>query len=52
MFGAVVFLGMWFLIIPLIDPVMLNLNAAVFFVGHMIWGAALGAVNHRVVAKA
>lgn len=51
-YGVVIFLVMWFLILPLIDPVMLNLNAAVFFLGHMMWGAALGAVNHLVVARA
>jgi len=51
-YGVVVFVGMWFLILPLVDPVMLNLNAAVFFLGHIMWGAALAAVNYLVGAKA
>ena len=45
-YGVVFFLMMWFLILPLIDPVMLNLNAAVFFLGHMMWGAALGGLSN------
>lgn len=44
-YGIVIFLAMWFVILPIIDPVMLNLNAAVFFLGHMMWGAALGVLN-------
>lgn len=51
-YGVAIFLGMWFFVLPLIDPVMLNLNAAAFFLGHMMWGAALGALNFRIVAKA
>lgn len=51
-YGVAIFIGMWYLVLPLIDPVMLNLNAGVFFLGHMMWGAALGAVNYIVVARA
>jgi len=51
-YGVAIFLVMWFVILPLIDPVMLNLNAAVFFLGHMMWGAALGVVSNQVVARA
>jgi len=51
-YGVVIFAAMWFLVLPLVDPVMLNLNPGVFFLGHMMWGAALGAVNHFVVAGA
>ncbi|MCI0474727.1 MAG: hypothetical protein L0Y55_00615 [Anaerolineales bacterium] len=51
-YGAVVFAGMWFVALPIIDPVMLNLNAVVFFLGHLMWGVALGALNYRFGAKA
>ncbi|MEX0788571.1 MAG: hypothetical protein WD040_07215 [Anaerolineales bacterium] len=51
-FGVAIFLVMQYLVLPVIDPVMLQLNAAVFFLGHMMWGAALGLVNYRVVTKA
>ena len=43
---------MWYLDLPLINPAMLQLNAEVFLLGHMMWGAALGAVNYLVVARA
>ncbi|CAG0946349.1 hypothetical protein ANRL1_02929 [Anaerolineae bacterium] len=52
MYGAVVFAAMWFVALPIIDPVMLNLNAVVFFLGHLMWGVALGALNYRFGAKA
>ncbi|OGO70660.1 MAG: hypothetical protein A2Z37_00770 [Chloroflexi bacterium RBG_19FT_COMBO_62_14] len=45
-YGTAIFLMMWFLILPIFDPVMLNLNAAVFFLGHMMWGAALGGLSN------
>ena len=51
-YGVAIFIVMWYVILPLINPVMLNVNAGVFFLGHMMWGAALGAVNHLVVARA
>ena len=51
-YGVAIFIVMWFIVLPLINPVMLNLNTGVFFLGHMMWGAALGAVNHFVVARA
>ena len=51
-YGAVVFLVTWFVILPLIDPVMLNLNAVVFFLGHVIWGIALGGLNYWATARA
>jgi hypothetical protein len=43
-YGVAVFLVMWFVALPLIDPVMLRLNALVFLIGHMMWGAALALV--------
>ncbi|MBI2885885.1 MAG: hypothetical protein HYY02_01615 [Chloroflexi bacterium] len=41
-FGAAVMLLMWFLVLPVADPVMLRLNPVSFLVAHMMWGAALG----------
>ncbi len=43
----VIFLAMWFLIVPAVDPVLLNLNATEFFIGHLIFGAVLGWLNYR-----
>lgn len=40
--GAAVYVVMWFVLIPAIDPLMLNLNAAAFLAAHLMWGAALG----------
>lgn len=41
--GVAVFVGMWFVVAPLIDPLMLNVSAAAFFLGHVMWGLVLGA---------
>lgn len=41
-YGLVVFFAMWYMIVPVVDPVMLNLNASVFALAHLVWGAALG----------
>jgi len=51
-YGVAIYLVMWFVVLPLVDPVMKNLNAIVFLLGHMMWGIALGAVNHWATAKA
>lgn len=51
-YGVVIYGVMWFVVLPLIDPVMLNLNAVVFLIGHMMWGIALGLVNYWVATKA
>jgi len=48
LWGAVVFAAMWFVIVPVVDPLMLNLNAAAFLAGHLVWGAALGVLWSRV----
>ncbi len=45
--GVAVFIGMWFVVAPLIDPLMLNVNAAAFFLGHVMWGLALGVLWAR-----
>ena len=51
MYGAAVFVVMWYVLLPLIDPVMLNLNAIIFLAAHPMWGGALGLIN-RVVNTA
>lgn len=45
--GAIVFAAMWFVIVPAVDPLMLNLNGIAFLIGHMMWGAALGLLWSR-----
>jgi len=49
--GVAVYAAMWFVILPAIDPLMLSANAAVFFVGHLMWGAALGYLWSRFGAS-
>ncbi len=41
-YALVVFFVMWYLVVPAVDRVMLNLNAPVFAIAHIMWGAALG----------
>jgi hypothetical protein len=43
-YALAVFVVMWFLVVPAIDPVMLKLNGMVFAIAHMMWGAALGLI--------
>lgn len=43
-YSLVVFFTMWYVIVPLVDPVMLNLNPLVFAISHVMWGAALGLI--------
>ena len=45
-YGVVIFGVMWYGVLPLIDEVMLRLNLVVFLVAHLMWGAALGLLNH------
>lgn len=40
--GAAVFVVMWYAILPAVDPLMLNVNGPAFLLGHVMWGAALG----------
>lgn len=47
-YGIIVWGLMWFVVLPLVDPLMLNLNGLVFLIGHMMWGAALGFLWSRV----
>ena len=46
--GVIVFTAMWLVVLPIVDPVMLNLNAAAFLAGHAMWGAALGILWARL----
>ncbi|MEX2031541.1 MAG: hypothetical protein WEA81_01615 [Dehalococcoidia bacterium] len=45
--GVLVFAAMWFVIVPAVDPLVLNLNWIAFLVGHVMWGAALGLLWSR-----
>lgn len=51
-YGIAVWATMWFVVLPLIDPLMLNLNGLVFLIGHMMWGGALGLLWSRVAPDA
>jgi hypothetical protein len=41
-YAAAIFFAMWFVILPLIDPAMLLLNGAGFFLSHLLYGLLLG----------
>ena len=41
-YGVVVFIGMWFVVLPIVDPVMLRLSFPIFVLGHVMWGTSLG----------
>ncbi|MCI0584806.1 MAG: hypothetical protein L0227_18280 [Chloroflexi bacterium] len=45
--GVAVFAAMWFVAVPAIDPLVLNLNGIAFLAGHMMWGAALALLWSR-----
>ncbi len=49
-YGLGIFFFMWYLVVPAVDPVMLNLNATVFVLAHLMWGAALGLLLPASVA--
>lgn len=42
--GTAVFAAMWFVLVPTIDPLILNLNGPAFFAAHLMWGGALGVI--------
>ena len=44
LFGLIVFALTWFVVLPLLDPVMLQVNPAGFAASHVVWGAILGGV--------
>ncbi len=41
-YGVVVFLVMWYLVTPVVDPVMMRVNYVGFLAGHMMYGIGLG----------
>ncbi len=41
-YGAAVFLAMWYLILPVIDPAMKLVNGPGFFISHLMYGLILG----------
>lgn len=41
-YALAIFVMMWFVVLPAIDPVMLKLNGVVFAMSHIVWGAVLG----------
>lgn len=43
-YGGAIYLLMWFVVLPAVDPVMLNINGVVFAMTHLMWGAVLGAI--------
>jgi hypothetical protein len=45
--GVMVFAAMWLIVVPAVDPLVLNLNGIVFLLGHMMWGGALGLLWSR-----
>jgi hypothetical protein len=46
-YGLGVFAVLWFGIVPLVDPVFLKLNAPVFAVAHIAWGATIAIMLTR-----
>jgi hypothetical protein len=46
-YSLVLFFVMWYVVAPAIDPVILNLNATVFAIAHVMWGASLGLLVPR-----
>lgn len=46
-YGLAVFGIMWYGVLPVVDPVMLKLNAAAFAISHLAWGAVLGLLVSR-----
>jgi hypothetical protein len=44
MYGAAVFAVMWWVVVPAVDPAMQEVNGALFFIGHLMYGSVLGLV--------
>ncbi len=47
-YGMVIFLAMQLVLLPIVDPVILRLNATTFLIAHMMFGVVLGALNYRL----
>ncbi|HQU07619.1 MAG: hypothetical protein B7X04_01600 [Parcubacteria group bacterium 21-54-25] len=50
-YALMIFFIMWFLVLPAIDPVMLNLNPYVFAFAHIVWGTVLGLMARIAVTS-
>ena len=46
-YGLAVFVALWFGVVPLVDPVFLKINAPVFVIAHIAWGATLASMLAR-----
>jgi hypothetical protein len=46
-YSLVIFFVMWYVVAPIVDPVLLNLNATVFAIAHIMWGGTLGLLVPR-----
>ena len=44
MYGVAVFAVMWWVVVPTVDPAMQEVNGALFFIGHLMYGGILGLV--------
>jgi len=51
-FGLIIFVVTWFVVLPLVDPVMLRVDPAGFAISHVAWGATLGGLLARRPAPA
>lgn len=51
-YGAAVFAIMWWLVVPAVDPAIQELNAVLFFIGHLSYGGVLGLVAGLRAARA
>lgn len=51
LYALVVFFIMWLGVLPLIDPIMLNLNPVVFAMSHIVWGAVIGFMVAREASR-
>lgn len=49
--GVAVFAAMWYVVVPVVDPLTRNLNAAWFAAAHLMWGASLGYLWSRLSAR-
>lgn len=49
-YGLVIFFIMWYGVVPVVDPVLRQLNTSAFAIAHIMWGGALGLLVPRTVA--
>jgi hypothetical protein len=50
--GVAVFAVMWYVVVPIVDPLAGSLNAAWFVAAHLMWGASLGYLWSRLSERA